>query len=87
MSTKTLRKRILKGVVTSTKSEKTLVVDVIKRLPHSLYKKFIIKRKKYKVHDEEKKAKVGDVVRIIESRPYSKDKRFKLFEIVGREQA
>ncbi|MBU0878605.1 MAG: 30S ribosomal protein S17, partial [Candidatus Omnitrophica bacterium] len=63
------RRKVFEGVVTSDKMEKTIVVTAIKKSFHQLYKKLIIKRKKYKVHDQENKAKVGDRVRIIESHP------------------
>jgi small subunit ribosomal protein S17 len=76
------RRKILEGVVISDKMNKTRVVLVAKRVPHLLYKKMVTKRKKYKVHDEENKSKVGDKVKIIESRPYSKEKRFKLLEVL-----
>ncbi len=76
-------KRILEGVVVSDKMEKTIVVQVEKRLLHGLYKKTIVRHKKLKVHDSKKSAKVGDKVKIIESRPYSKDKRFRILEVLG----
>jgi len=79
---KTKRGKILEGKVLSDKMDKTIVVSVTKRLPHHLYKKFITSQKKYKVHDQSNKAKVGDRVRIVESRPYSKEKQFRLLEIV-----
>ncbi|MBU1122894.1 MAG: 30S ribosomal protein S17 [Candidatus Omnitrophica bacterium] len=75
-------KRILEGIVVSDKMNKTIAVTVTKKLFHALYKKLIVKRKKYKAHDEDNKAKIGDKVKIIESRPYSKDKRFRLLEII-----
>lgn len=75
-------KRILEGVVLSDKMEKTIVVTVTTKLSHPAYDRLVIKRKKYKVHDEEKKAKTGDRVRIIESKPISKEKRFKLLEVL-----
>lgn len=82
MKNKYGKRRVLDGVVTSDKMDKTIVVTVVSKFPHSLYKKAIIKRKKYKAHDENNKAKVGDVVRIIGSRPFSRDKRFCLAEIL-----
>ena len=82
MKKRHIRKKILEGVVVSDKTEKTRVVTVVKKIPHVLYKKQTIRRKKYKVHDENNTAKVNDRVRIIESRPYSKEKRFKLLEII-----
>lgn len=75
-------KRVIEGIVVSDKMDKTIVITVTRRFFHSLYKKIISKRKKYKVHDEKNTAKVGDKVRAIEAKPFSKEKRFKLLEIV-----
>jgi small subunit ribosomal protein S17 len=72
------------GQVTSTKMAKTIVVEVIRRVPHPLYKRIIAKKKKFYAHDEERTAKLGDVVRIVESRPLSKLKRWRLEEIIRR---
>jgi small subunit ribosomal protein S17 len=57
---------------------------VIRRVPHPLYKRIIAKKKKFYAHDEERTAKLGDVVRIVESRPLSKLKRWRLEEIIRR---
>jgi len=70
------------GSVVSAKMAKTIVVEVTRRVPHPLYKRIVSKRKKFYAHDEEGSAKVGDVVRIIECRPMSKLKRWRLGEIV-----
>jgi small subunit ribosomal protein S17 len=72
------------GQVVSTKMEKTIVVEVSRRVPHPLYKRIVNKRKKFYAHDEESTAKLGDVVRIIECRPLSKLKRWRLDEVVRR---
>jgi small subunit ribosomal protein S17 len=72
------------GQVVSAKMSKTIVVEVSRRVPHPLYKRIIGKRKKFYAHDEEGSAKVGDVVRIVECRPLSKLKRWRLAEIVRR---
>jgi small subunit ribosomal protein S17 len=72
------------GEVVSTKMAKTIVVEVSRRVPHPLYKRIIGKRKKFYAHDEENTAKMGDVVRIIESRPLSKLKRWTLAEVIRR---
>ena len=69
-------KRILQGVVVSDKSDKTVIVSVERRVMHPVYKKFIKRSKKYAAHDEGNVHKVGDVVRIEESRPISKRKRW-----------
>jgi len=72
------------GQVVSTKMTKTIVVEVSRRVPHPLYKRIIGKRKKFYAHDEEGRAKTGDVVRIIECRPLSKLKRWRLADIVRK---
>lgn len=71
-------KRVLQGTVVSDKMEKTVVVQVSRRMEHPVYKKTIVRSKKYAAHDEEKRFKVGDVVQIIESAPISKSKRWKV---------
>jgi small subunit ribosomal protein S17 len=72
------------GEVVSTKMQKTIVVEVSRRVPHPLYKRIIGKRKKFYAHDESGTANLGDVVRIVECRPLSKLKRWKLAEVVRR---
>ena len=72
------------GQVVSTKMQKTIVVEVSRRVPHPLYKRIIGNRKKFYAHDEEGAAKTGDVVRIVECRPLSKLKRWKLAEVIRR---
>ena len=72
------------GQVVSTKMQKTIVVEVSRRVPHPLYKRIIGKRKKFYAHDEEESAKPGDVVRIVECRPLSKLKRWQLKEVVRK---
>jgi small subunit ribosomal protein S17 len=67
-------RRVLQGVVVSDKNEKTVVVQVDRRVRHPIYKKTIRRSKKYAAHDEKNQFKIGDVVQIIESRPYSKSK-------------
>jgi len=67
-------KRILQGLVVSDKQDKTVVVRVERRVMHPVYKKFITRSKKYAAHDEQNTFKVGDVVRIEECRPISKNK-------------
>jgi small subunit ribosomal protein S17 len=70
------------GQVVSTKMAKTIVVEVTRRVAHPLYKRILTRRNKFYAHDEESKAKTGDLVRIIESRPLSKLKRWTLGEVV-----
>jgi|SRR5689334_24308550 len=72
------------GQVVSTKMQKTIVVEVSRRVPHPLYKRIIGKRKKFYAHDEQGTAKPGDVVRIVECRPLSKLKRWTLAEVIRR---
>lgn len=76
------KKKILEGVVTADKMDKTISVKVERKLLHPVYKKIVVKHKKIKAHDFKNKAKVGDRVRIIESRPFSKDTRFNLIEVI-----
>ena len=71
-------KRILQGVVVSDKMDKTVTVQVERRFKHALYKKFIRRSKKYAAHDETNKVVVGDVVKIRESRPLSKRKKWEV---------
>jgi small subunit ribosomal protein S17 len=70
------------GEVVSTKMAKTIVVEVSRRVPHPLYKRIIGKRKKFYAHDDTGKARLGDIVRIVECRPLSKLKRWTLVEVV-----
>jgi len=72
------------GQVVSDKMAKTIVVQVERRVPHPVYKRIVVKRKKFYAHDEKSEAKMGDIVRIIESRPLSKLKRWTLGDIVRR---
>ncbi len=72
------------GQVVSTKMAKTIVVEVTRRVQHPLYKRVVTKRKKFYAHDEHEQAKVGDVVRIIESRPLSRLNRWTLGEVLRR---
>ena len=81
MGERTNNKKIISGTVVSAAMEKTIVVSVRRRLRHPVYGKFVYKSKKFKAHDEENKCKVGDEVRIIESRPMSRDKRWRLLEV------
>ena len=70
------------GVVTSAKMQKTIVVEVRRRVAHPVYKRIITKRSKFMAHDEHRKAREGDMVRIVEARPLSKNKRWVLKEVV-----
>jgi small subunit ribosomal protein S17 len=77
-------RRRLTGQVVSSKMDKTVVVVVQRTRRHPLYGKVVRVTKRYKAHDEKNECRVGDEVRLIESRPYSKDKHFRVEEIVKR---
>ncbi len=72
------------GLVVSDKMDKTVVVAIERRMAHPVYGKMMTRTKKLKAHDEENSAKVGDRVRIMETRPLSKDKRWRVVEIIER---
>jgi small subunit ribosomal protein S17 len=77
-------RRMKQGRVVSDKMDKTIVVVSETRVPHPVYGKIVRKSVKFKAHDEQNDAKIGDTVRIMECRPLSKDKRWRLVEIVER---
>ena len=77
-------RKVREGVVVSNKMQKTIVVEVRDKSKHPLYKKTMNKTKKYKVHDENNEAGIGDMVEIEETRPLSKDKYFRLVKIVEK---
>jgi small subunit ribosomal protein S17 len=72
------------GLVVSDKMEKTVVVSIERRVQHPVYGKMVRRTKRFKAHDERNEAKTGDTVRIMETRPMSKDKRWRVVEIVER---
>ena len=72
------------GLVTSAKMDKTIVVSIIDNVKHPLYNKIVKRTYKLKAHDEENACKKGDRVRVMETRPLSKDKRWRLVEIIER---
>ncbi len=78
------KRRTKQGRVVSDKMDKTIVVLSETRVPHGVYGKIVRKSVKFKAHDEENQAKTGDSVRIMECRPLSKDKRWRLLEILER---
>ncbi|MGL4947926.1 MAG: 30S ribosomal protein S17 [Mycoplasma sp.] len=78
------RRKLLVGVVTSVKMQKTITVNVETKSKHPLYKKLVIKHKKYHAHDENSEASLGDKVEIIETRPLSKTKCFRLNRIIEK---
>jgi small subunit ribosomal protein S17 len=77
-------KRSFVGVVTSDKMEKTIVVSISTKRMDPLYKKYVTRTKKCKAHDEKNEARMGDTVRIVECRPISKDKCWRLTDIIER---
>ena len=80
-------KKTMTGVVVSSKMNKTVVVKVERRLVHPVFKKVVKTTKKYKVHDEKNECVEGDFIRIQESRPLSKEKRWRLLGIVARQKS
>ena len=83
MEKRNLRKERV-GVVTSNKMEKSIVVSEVKKVKHPMYGKFVLKTKKYVAHDEKNDCNEGDTVRIMETRPMSKTKCWRLVEIIER---
>ena len=83
MEKRNLRKERI-GVVSSNKMEKSIVVNEVKRVKHPMYGKFVLKTKKYVAHDENNDCNEGDTVRIMETRPMNKSKRWRLVEILER---
>lgn len=83
MEKRNLRKEKI-GVVTSNKMDKSIVVSEVKRVKHPMYGKFVLRTKKYVAHDEKNDCNIGDTVRIMETRPLSKTKCWRLVEIIER---
>jgi small subunit ribosomal protein S17 len=78
------RRNELIGVVTSSKMQKTIVVRVTRQIQHRLYQRYVHVTKKFYAHDEQGEARTGDVVRLVETRPMSKLKRWRLAEVLFR---
>jgi small subunit ribosomal protein S17 len=83
MENRNLRKERI-GIVTSNKMEKSIVVSEVKRVKHPMYGKFVLKTKKYVVHDDLNDCNIGDTVKIMETRPLSKSKCWRLIGIIER---
>ena len=83
MEKRNLRKERV-GIVTSNMMEKSIVVAEVKRVKHAMYGKFVLKTKKYVVHDDKNDCNVGDTVKIMETRPISKSKCWRLVEVIER---
>jgi small subunit ribosomal protein S17 len=83
MATRSLRKERI-GTVSSNKMEKSVVVSEVKKVKHPVYGKFVLKTKKYVAHDEKNDCNEGDTVKIMETRPMSKTKKWRIVEIIER---
>ncbi|RPJ03734.1 MAG: 30S ribosomal protein S17 [Spirochaetaceae bacterium] len=81
---KSANKKEFTGKVVSNKMQKTIVISIEQRKLHPIYKKYLIRTKKLKAHDEKNECNIGDTVRVIECRPLSKEKCWKLVEIIER---
>ncbi|MDZ4246565.1 MAG: 30S ribosomal protein S17 [Dehalococcoidia bacterium] len=77
-------KRVIKGVVVSNKMEKTIVIRAERLVKHPLFHKYVRRHVKYKAHDERNECNIGDKVLIVESRPLSKDKRWRMREVLEK---
>ena len=84
MSERTTHRKTRVGMVISDKMDKTIVVAVVDSVKHPLYKKVVKRTYKLKAHDEQNECRVGDKVKVMETRPLSKDKRWRLVEIVEK---
>ncbi|MFP4521092.1 MAG: 30S ribosomal protein S17 [Fibrobacterota bacterium] len=78
------KRKTRQGIVKSNSMDKTVVVSIERNIPHSLYKRFVKTMKSYKAHDEKNECNVDDVVEIMETRPYSKDKNWRVTRILER---
>lgn len=83
---RTTRRKVRVGKVVSNKMEKSIVVSIERRMPHPIYKKYFKRTTTLMAHDEKREAAIGDTVRIMETRPLSRRKRWRLVEIVERAQ-
>ena len=86
MTDRTNRK-VREGIVVSNKMDKTVVVEQRRRVPHPIYKRYITLTKKYYAHDEKNECQIGDFVRIMETRPLSKQKHWRVAEILEKARA
>jgi small subunit ribosomal protein S17 len=77
-------RKVREGIVSSNKMDRTIVVDVVERVRHPKYNKFVMRTKKLYAHDEANDANIGDKVRVMETRPLSKTKRWRVVEILER---
>jgi small subunit ribosomal protein S17 len=84
MEKRTVLRKTRVGRVVSNKNDKTITVVVEKKIKHPLYNKFVLNSKKYTAHDEKNECQIGDVVKLMETRPLSKSKRWRMVEIMER---
>ncbi len=77
-------KKIVTGEVVSNKMNKTIVVSISRKKVHKMYKKYITVTKKIKVHDEKNECSIGDIVKVVETRPLSKEKNWRLVEVLEK---
>ena len=84
MTTERNRRKIRTGKVVSDRMEKTVVVSIERLVRHATVGRYVRRREKFKVHDEKNECKIGDVIRFMETRPLSKDKRWRFVEFVDR---
>lgn len=77
-------RKVLRGIVISNKMNKTGVVEITRKVPHPLYKKVVTKTSRFKFHDEKNECSIGDTIEVMETRPLSKDKYFRLVRIVEK---
>ena len=83
METRNIRKERI-GIVTSNKMEKSIIVSEVNKVKHPMYGKFVLRTKKYVAHDKDNECNIGDTVKIMETRPLSKRKNWRLIEILER---
>lgn len=84
MESKRGKRKVLRGIVISDKMDKTIVVSVERKFPHPIYRKVVRDKRKFKVHDPENTAHPGDMVEVMETRPLSKEKRWRLVKVIGK---
>ena len=83
-TTERANRKVREGIVSSNKMDRTIVVEVVERVRHPKYNKFVMRTKKLYAHDEANDANIGDKVRVMETRPLSKTKRWRVVEILER---
>lgn len=86
MTERTTKRKTRTGRVVSNKMRKSILVAIERRIPHTLYRKYFTRTSKLMAHDEKQEASIGDIVRIMETRPMSKHKRWRLVEIIEKAQ-